>query len=120
MAEAKPGDGSRAGRSRLVNPRVAGLPLRATQISHEGRIFLKKNESDEAIQQFNTALGLCSDSEHPDDLKYKCYCGLGEAYLSCGNSDLAIHTLSRATEIQPDSGEAYGAPSKGIPIRWTC
>ena len=33
--EAEPGDGGRAGRSCLVDPRMAGVPVRATLIGHE-------------------------------------------------------------------------------------
>ncbi len=36
LAEEEPGHGGRAGRSRLVNSRMAGLPIRATLIGHEG------------------------------------------------------------------------------------
>ena len=36
LAEAKPGDGGRAGGSCLVDPRMAGVPIRATLIGHEG------------------------------------------------------------------------------------
>ena len=37
-----PGDGGRPGRSCLVNPRVAGVPNRATLIGHEGNFRTEK------------------------------------------------------------------------------
>lgn len=37
MAETEPGDGRRAGGSRLVDPRAAGIPIRATVLGHKPR-----------------------------------------------------------------------------------